>query len=221
MRGQRVLGVVGLILVGALAGAWAGLSTSRHAPPDPKIATIDLFGLVQRISELPEYADQREAEITRYTAEIEDLNTQLQVARQEANTKTGAEQTEIFNQVRTLQGMLTMKQSEAQQALEQMATSHFKNAHAKVQAAARQAAETLGYTHVISRRSPSVEINAEVTGLFLQELLLRDVVVAPSGDDLTAYVAEEILKLPAPADGSALTPEGAASDVGTGGAGGG
>lgn len=194
MRRWTAFGMVGLALAAGAGGAWS--VSSR--PAEARIATIDVFGLVERISDLPEFAGLRDERVDFYTREIEARNTRMGELRNEAAGKTPEEQMPLHNEFVRLQGELTSMQSEAQQELERLSAEHFAEALKRVRAAANTAAADLGYSHVIGSRPFDTEINTDATGLFLQELVLRSVVVSPATDDITAYVADTVLKLPPP-----------------------
>lgn len=196
-------------------GVGAGLRTPEQAAiAQPagqivRVATVDMFLLLESMIESDRYKparDARDAEIRAkfeaYNAELKALETKIQLIPQGTP--------EFQATMQQGQAKETERQQYAQQAgreQDAFVAAQVKEAYAIVHKAANDAAEQLGYTHVISTRLEGTNMKGESLAPIMQEILARPLVRSASADDITARVRED-LKLPekkadAPADPAA------------------
>jgi Skp family chaperone for outer membrane proteins len=205
---------MGLVLAAIAAPAviWGVASADRAAAQpaqaqqvSPRIATIDMYSIVEKVTQRPEYKKAQdefkatwEPKIEAVRAEFRKIESDLQVLPQgdpkfQNALRAGQEKQAEFEKLLQDQNI----------EYEAMSSKHVVEAYALVREAASKLAERQGYTHLFVTRPPERPIPAETLGNTLQELLARPILMSPAGDDLTKAVASE---LNVPLDAPAATP---------------
>lgn len=208
----RLLTVITLV---ASATVLVALSRVGYRPAGP-IATVDTLALMERMLELPEFADPRTAEIERLQGELQTLDTRLrslisQLQELEPNDATGPA---LQMQAQQVQQQLMQQQREAQFDIDAFAAEQFAQAFKRVRAASGEVARSAGYMYAVTSRADDSNLQTGSTSLFVQEILYRTALVAPEGVDITEQVAQH-LSLPEPAqDVPAVMPEAPAIEPG-------
>ncbi|MBL9032173.1 MAG: OmpH family outer membrane protein [Phycisphaerae bacterium] len=194
-------GVVAAILIALSASAGGGRAlawTPGEAPDSVKIATVDMYWVIEKIMAKDEYKKEREdvsATWTRKAQEIErqlkELDSTLQVLPQnDPQVQT------ILKQAQDRQAEYQRVQSDRQQELERLNSGQLINTYKTVRDVSAKVAERMGYSHVFCNRSSDRAINTTTVGATLQELLARPLIRGGDGaDDLTKAVLQE-MKLP-------------------------
>lgn len=208
MRSIQKLAVAGgVALAVGLAMAMNGAPRiSQDQPAGNRIAVVDIFGLAERIMQVPEYAAARDAIAQKWTTQIESAQQEVERIRTEFQTlaqddpKRQALSAEV-------QGHFAAMQEAEQRGtaeIQQLSTQQLIDAYDRALAATQAVADRDGYTHVIVSRSRDRAIDPDNINVAIQEMLARPIVVYPDGDEITARVMAE-LKLPEAAP--ALEPE--------------
>lgn len=194
-------GVVAAILIALSASAGGGRAlawTPGVAPDSVKIATVDMYWVIEKIMAKDEYKKEREdvsATWTRKAQEIErqlkELDSTLQVLPQnDPQVQT------LLKQAQDRQAEYQRVQSDRQQELERLNSGQLINTYKTVRDVSAKVAERMGYSHVFCNRSADRAINTTTVGATLQELLARPLIRGGDGaDDLTKAVLQE-MKLP-------------------------
>ena len=200
---ERVLVYGGLavaILLG-LAGRWPdGGSPVAHAAGSglvadaPRIATVDVLSLVERMISTDQYKSQRETFELEEAKKLQPLAEELKKMQEEA--KDLKEESERF---KTLNKSFLEKNASFQQLrtdataqLETFNTRQVGEAYRLILEAATQMADSLGYTHVIASKSGSVSLASKNIPGAVQEMLARPVVKGVAADDLTERLVKAL-----------------------------
>ncbi|MEI7656635.1 MAG: OmpH family outer membrane protein [Phycisphaerae bacterium] len=194
----------------AIAAGW-GLKADA-----PRIATVDVLSLVERMISTDQYKSQREAFETEEAKKLQPLAEELKKMQEEA--KDLKEESERFKALNKTflekNSAFQQRRSEATAQLETFNTRQVGEAYRLILDAATQLADGLGYTHVIASKSGAIALSSKNIPGAVQEMLARPVVKGVAADDLTERLMKS-LKLenvtpPAPAAESAKpqTPEG-------------
>lgn len=176
--------------------AAAGASSRSAAPPEAaRIATCDVYQLVERMIDSDQYIPARNVEQERvkgllspFEADLEKMQKELQAA----DPKDPAAQ-EKFKAFQTKREEYMAKRQQAADGYTDLVTGQFADAYTRIAAEARKTAESLGYTHVIAHKRG--DIRAHDPRQLVEEFLSRPITVAPDGTDITEQV-RAVMKLP-------------------------
>lgn len=187
---------VGAVGLGAFHTPALAQDTAQPAAPT-RIATLDVFGIIEKLVQSDRYLPAREANnkekrdmLDKMVAELEALQQELQTADQTA--PDFQPKLQVFEQKRQ---EFSQAQQTAQADVEKFNTAQLIEAYGLIVDAADKIALERGYSHVVSSRPPRAENKADNLGAGLQEILARGVIRSPLSDDITAAVSAE-LKLP-------------------------
>lgn len=191
-----------LLIVTALLASivvLAALARVTGRPPGT-IATLDTLRLMERMLELPEFAQARDAKITEYQTPLIALDAQLRTMIDQWSQLDPAspEASAIRTQAEQVQQQLSAGQQNAQLGIDAFAAEQFANAFRQIRAQASAIATERGYQYVMTSRFDDEQILTDSTSLFVQEILYRSALIAPEGTDITQAVADA-LNLPEPA----------------------
>jgi Skp family chaperone for outer membrane proteins len=202
---RRFLIAVSLIAAASLLVALSRASV-RTAPSGP-IATVDTLRLMERMLQLPEFADPRTAEIERMQGELTPFDTQLRglVGQLEELDQQDPLFAAIQAQAQQVQNQLIRGQQQAQYEIDEFAARQFASAFARVREASRIVTEQEGYQYALTSREDDSVMQTSSTALFVQEILYRHALVSPKGTDITELVAAH-LQLPEQTDEQAAEP---------------
>ena len=209
-RNERViaysaLSVSLIALAGHAAGfrvvSPAGATSSIAATPDPaRIATCDVYQLVERMVESEQYMPARNSEQERVKSQLVPYETQLEAMQKELQAldpkDAGAQE-----KFKTFQGKREEYMAKRQAAADgytDLVTGQFSDAYTKICAEARKVGTSLGYTYVMAHKKG--EIRAHDPRQLVEEFLSRPVAVSPEGVDITEQVRAS-MKLPEKAVG--------------------
>lgn len=225
---ERVLiygGLAVAILLGVAGRAPdAGMSRavaagSGLAADAPRIATVDVLSLVERMILTDQYKSQRDGFEAEEAKKLQPLAEELKKMQEEAKdlkeesdrfkalNKTFLEKNASFQQLR----------GDATSQLEAFNTRQVGEAYRLILDAATQMADGLGYTHVIASKTGAVALASKNIPGAVQEMLARPVVKGVAADDLTERLMKSLkldavtLPAPAPAPAPVPVPAGAAS----------
>lgn len=196
-------GVVAAILIALSASAGGGRAlawTPRGAgdADTVKIATVDMYWVIEKIMAKDEYKKAREDVSATWTRKAQDIEKQLKemdstlqvLAQNDPQVQT------LLKQAQEKQAEYQKVQSDRQQELERLNSTQLIDTYKMVREVSAKVAEKMGYTHVFCNRSADRAIATTTVGATLQELLARPMIRGGEGaDDLTKAVLQE-MKLP-------------------------
>lgn len=194
-----VYGLLALALVGASRGLPGLAPTAIATQPAPtpsipttRLATCDVYALVEKLVDSDTYAPARKSEEARITALLEPAQTELQRLQAElqainpqdpAAQAAGQQKFQAFEAKR--QEFNTQREAMAADYTK-LVSSQFIDAYTKIAAQAKLVAAQRGYTHVISQKSGAML--ATDPRRLVEDFLARPITVAPDGSDLTDAV---------------------------------
>jgi len=184
-----------LLIVTALLASvvvLAALARVTGRPPG-NIATLDTLRLMERMLELPEFAEARDAKISEYQTPLLALDTQLRTMIDQWSLLDPAspEANVIRTQAEQVQQALANGQQNAQIGIDAFAAGQFADAFRQIRALASTIATEQGYQYVMTSRFDDDQILTDSTSLFVQEILYRSALIAPEGTDITQAVADD------------------------------
>ena len=167
--------------------------------PGP-IATVDTLRLMERMLEMPEFAEPRNAQIEQLQTPLVQLDSQLRqfISQWQTMDPNTPEAGTLRMEAERLQQQLVQGQQNAQSAIDAFTAEQFADAFVRVRGAADTIADQQGFGYVMTSRFDDDEILTQSTSLFEQESLYRSALVAPDGTDITDAVAT-MLSIPEPA----------------------
>ncbi len=185
---------IGLALAARVPGGGSAAWAVGAQPATPRIATVDVYSLVERLIARPEMA-------TPLNDLAQALNDRVNAARQELETlqrelqglaptdpQAGARQQDFLVKREGLNQLFQQSSAELDKARAEQLIDAYKQARE----AAGAVSGRLGYTLVIASRAPDAPIQQQAMALALQELLARPVLKSDPADDITKQVAEEL-----------------------------
>jgi Skp family chaperone for outer membrane proteins len=178
-------------------------------PDAAKIATCDVYQLVERLVESEQYMPARSGEQERIKAQLAPYESQLETMQKElqaSDPKDPAAQ-EKFKTFQAKREEYMGKRQAAADGYTDLVTGQFGDAYQKICAEAKKVATSLGYTYVVAHKKG--EIRAHDPRQLVEEFLSRPMSIAPEGVDITEQV-RSAMKLPekaaAGSDSSPLLP---------------
>lgn len=217
MAGRMNIGGVmaaGLVGAAAAAAVLSGRLSNPAVASSPamlsevaptRLATCDVYSLVERLVETDQFAPVRKAEEDRLKKLLEPMELDLmnlQKELQAADPKDPAAQAKY----QAFQGKQTAYQAERQKAAETysaLVAEHFKQSYRIAADASKKIATELGFTHVIAQKSG--DVMAKDPQRLVEEFLSRPMVATPADTDITEKVRVS-LKLPEKAATPAAAP---------------
>ncbi len=196
--------IAALTLAAAVLGAgWmmhpaAATATGNAAPvrmQEQRLATINVFQVVEKMVQSDRYKPAREAMMKEYQdkldapkREIESLVKDIIAAGQDSEKGKA-----LIPQYQARKREADQLEQELQGKAAEFNTQQLGEAYRIVVETANQLAEKGGYTHVIASRGVAAEpLHSTNVAAAVQEILARPMVKFPSADDLTDAVAKEL-----------------------------
>ena len=163
-------------------------------PPSARIATCDIYEIVEKIVIGERFEGPRKVEEERLGARLKPLEeelTAMEEALKAADPADAAaqEQALVFQQRGKEYSLLRGK---SQQDYTDYVGAQYVRAFDDARAAAAAIAKRLGYTHVIASRTSEKQIKATDPERLIEAFLGRPVTVAPDGTDITDEVKAEL-----------------------------
>lgn len=178
------------------SSAAASLSPGSAAtePVVAKIATCDVYEIVEKLVAGDRFEAPRKAEEERIRVKLKPLEDELSAMEGElkdADPKDEAaqEKARTFQRKRNEYGLLRGK---AQQEYTDFVAGQYVEAFEEAKTSAAAIAERLGYTHVIATRTAEKKIKTTDPERLIEAFLGRPVTVAPEGSDITEEVKEDL-----------------------------
>ncbi len=186
------------IALALLASAVVLVALARDSARAPgPIATLDTLRLMERMLEMPEFADPRNAEIEQLQTPLLQMDSELRqlINQWQTMDQNTPQAGTIRMEAERLQQQLVQGQQNAQQRIDAFTAEQFAQAFVRVRGAADTIADQQGFAYVMTSRFEDDEILTQSTSLFVQEILYRSALVAPEGTDITDAVAS-MLNIP-------------------------
>lgn len=189
-----------LLIAPSLVGQPAIATEQAQAVEGDRIATIDVFALLERALDLPDFAQARDtlqidlqAQGSAMQAQLQKLNDELGVLVP-GDPAINQKQTEL----QTLYQQYQTFQQQAPQRFDQLAAQQGSEAYWMIVHRAREIAAERGYSHMLVSRLKADEFVSANVSQAMQEILARPVIMTPPGDDLTDVLMDDLNLPPAP-----------------------
>lgn len=210
--------VAAAILAVGLRPATGTLSPAPTSPAEVRIATVDTLSLLERLMETEAYRLEREQHTASWNEQLKAMSDNIQAleARLIAMTAQDPAAQEVYGQYQSQQQAIQELQQRAFADVDEFSARQLADGYRKLHEAYNRVAAERGYTHVVSTRLATDDLREVGTNVLLQEVMIRPLIRAPEGDDLTDAIAEalqlpEVLPEPSgpePEDAPAETDEG-------------
>lgn len=232
-RSERTVAytIVGLGLLlgaGGVLGLRGAAAQGTRQPEPARLATCDVYDLVNRLVEGDDYAPARDAEqkraadetkpleeaLTAMNADLQKMQSDLQAADPK-DPGAQAKFAEFQTKRQDFDGRLRAYQErkgQLGQTFSGLVSGQFTAAYKRVIAEATRVARERGYTYVVAQKRG--EIDAKDPSQLIEGFLSRPVIVAPDDADITEAV-RQAMKLPTAPPPSAAGASPAAPAAGT------
>jgi len=183
-----VAAVLGLGL--AFRDGNAALAQQNPAPAALRIATVDIYTVVDKLMQSPESKKAQDDLKSKWEPRLEALQNDLRKidADLQALPQSDPRVQDVMKSGRDKQA----EYDKAAQDYEALNARQLVDAYTLVRDGANRLATAKGYTHVFVNRPPERPIDTKNLGNTLQEFFARPVIKSPPGDDLTRDVAAEL-----------------------------
>lgn len=165
----------------------AGVTAREPAPA--KIATCDVYAVMQVLVESDRYKPTRVSEQDKARAQLKDIADQIKTLEGQLKSMDPKDEKalQVFRDYNTKKEQFQERQSE----LDEFLGNQFVTAYEEVRKAADAVGEKMGYTHVIASRKASEKPSTDMDKI-TQQVLSRPVLRSPAGDDITEAVLSEL-----------------------------
>ncbi len=189
----------GMLVRQNVAAAQNGSESSAASTKSVRIATVDVFAVVERVWLGEQYISARTALADATNKEIEALNVKMDEMRTKAQTlaKDSPELQALSEEFSKAQQEAQQKQNAGGDEMERLSTLQLAQAYQQVMTEAQAIAKSMGYTHVFASKTGTLEFRSTTMNGALQELLARPVVISDSADDITAALLAKFPEAPA------------------------
>jgi hypothetical protein len=192
---SRVALYVVLVLAGAvgtrvaLPGNEAKADSAPRVADPARIATCDVYAVMQALVESDRYKPKRVAGQEKARAELKEIAGQIGALEQQLKTMDPKDEKTlaIFREFNSKKDQFTERQKE----LDEFLGDQFVEAYAEVRKAADAVGEREGYTHVLVTRGREEKVSNSMDQA-TQQMLSRPVLRAPAADDITERVLSEL-----------------------------
>ncbi|GIK20157.1 MAG: hypothetical protein BroJett004_23210 [Planctomycetota bacterium] len=193
--------VAAALLAVGLRPATGTLSPTPAGGAEVRIATVDTLSLLERLMETEAYRLEREQHTSSWNDQLKAMSENIQAleARLIAMTPQDPAAQDVYGQYQSQQQAIQELQQRAYADVDEFSARQLADGYRKLHEACNRVATERGYTHVVSTRLAIDELREVGTNILLQEVMIRPLLRAPAGDDLTDAIADA-LQLPEAAD---------------------
>lgn len=194
---ERLALCVVVTVAGTLAvQRWDGGSEARAAgaagrvePASARVATCDVYEVMQSLVESDRYKPARTAGQEKAHKELREIAGQIGTLEQQLKSMDPKDEKalEVFREFNAKKEMFAERQKE----LDEFLGNQFVEAYELVRKAADAVAERDGYTHVLATRGREEKVSNNMEQV-TQQMLSRPVLRAPAADDITERVMNEL-----------------------------
>jgi Skp family chaperone for outer membrane proteins len=178
----------------SVASASPRAGTPGAEPAAARIATCDVYEVVEKLVAGERFEEPRKAEEERIRLKMKPLEDDLAAMEselKEADPKDEAAQARARDFQRK-RSEYTLLRGRAQQDYTDFVAGQYVAAFEEAKASAAAIAERLGYTHVIASRTSEKKIKATDPERLVEAFLGRPMTVMPEGSDITEEVKEDL-----------------------------
>jgi Skp family chaperone for outer membrane proteins len=174
----------------AFRGGEAALGQQTPAAAALRIATVDVYTIVDKVMQSPDAKKAQEDLKSKWEPRLEALQNDLRKieADLQALPQSDPRVQDVMKSGRDKQA----EYDKAAQDYESLNARQLVDAYTLVRDSANRLASARGYTHVLVNRPPERPIETKNLGNTLQEFFARPLIKSPAGDDLTRDVASEL-----------------------------
>ncbi len=193
--------VAAALLAVGLRPATGTLSPTPAGGAEVRIATVDTLSLLERLMETEAYRLEREQHTSSWNDQLKAMSENIQAleARLIAMTPQDPAAQDVYGQYQSQQQAIQELQQRAYADVDEFSARQLADGYRKLHEACNRVATERGYTHVVSTRLAIDELREVGTNILRQEVMIRPLLRAPAGDDLTDAIADA-LQLPEAAD---------------------
>jgi Skp family chaperone for outer membrane proteins len=197
---ERIVVFAGIVLalIVALGGREAAAYGRTPAPENVKLATIDVYLIIEKIMDKPELKKPREDLTNTWTQKGDAMQRELQQLEDKLKImpKNAPDAQATIQQAEAKQADYQKLAQDRQTELEKLNSTQLIASYKQVRDAAAAVAGRMGYTHVMSNRSFDRPLLTQTLASTLQELLARPLVTGNAADDITNQVMTELKLTP-------------------------
>lgn len=169
-------------------------ASARTAPESARVATIDVFAIVDRMLLNEDNQEAMVALQNRVNEQLNEIDEEVRGLQARLNELPDGspERNQIIQQG---QQILQQREQLYNQAVEQIEAQRGElaaDAYEQIHKAANELANGNGYTHVIATRGEPQNIDRRALNSVVQEITLRPILAFPKGDDITDRVMEKL-----------------------------
>lgn len=178
-----------VIIAGAI-GVAAGWSASQTKQVEPaRVATVDGWGLVQRMLNTDEYLPAREANAQGWAEQLDVLQEDLKGLQDQVAglSQSDPQRPVLAQQFQAKYQEFQTRGAQARQGFDQFSAGQAAEAFESVKRVATRIAQEQGYTHLLSRKTDAITSTGSIATV-TQEIMQRNVFMAPDADDITEAV---------------------------------
>ncbi len=190
-----------IMIGGSLAVAGLAVSqlstagaSARTAPESARVATIDVFAIVDRVL-MTEENQQAMMELqNRVNEELNEIDERVRGLQARLN-ELPEESPERFQIIQEGQMILQQREELYNNAVEQLDAQRAElaaDAYEQIHKAANELANGNGYTHVIATRGGPDNMDRRAINAVVQEITLRPMLAFPQSDDITERVMRQL-----------------------------
>lgn len=191
-----VAGAVFATVFGQLL-ATPAVASGGWTAAEPRLGTVDVLGLLERMLDMEPYASERDAEAQVFNGQLQQFEAQLNATVQQLQQldPNNPDQTigqALYEQYQSLSQQYNQKSQERDVRLDKVSAKQLGGAYARIHAAVQTVAEAQGIDRVFSSRMTADDLNTNNTNVVVQEVLLRPLLRDVTGVDLTPAVRAEL-----------------------------
>jgi hypothetical protein len=162
---------------------------ARQEPAPAKIATCDVYAVMQVLVESDRYKPARVSEQDKARGQLKDIADQIKSLEGQLKSMDPKDEKtlQVFRDYNAKKEQFQERQSE----LDEFLGNQFVTAYEEVRKAADAVGEKLGYTHVIASRKANEKPSTDMDRI-TQQVLSRPMLRSPASDDITEAVLSEL-----------------------------
>ncbi|MCC5785468.1 MAG: OmpH family outer membrane protein [Phycisphaerales bacterium] len=169
-------------------------ASARTAPESARVATLDVFAIVDRVLMNEENQQAMMGLQNRVNEELNEIDERVRGLQAQLN-ELPEESPERFQIIQEGQMILQQREELYNSAVEQLDAQRAElaaDAYEQIHKAANELANNNGYTHVIATRGGPENIDRRAINAVVQEITLRPMLAFPKSDDITERVMKQL-----------------------------
>ena len=169
-------------------------ASARTVPESARVATIDVFAIVDRVLMNQENQQAMMTLQNRVNEELNEIDERVRGLQARLN-ELPEESPERFQIIQEGQMILQQREELYNSAVEQLDAQRAElaaDAYEQIHKAANELANGNGYTHVIATRGGPDNMDRRAINAVVQEITLRPMLAFPKSDDITERVMKHL-----------------------------